>query len=68
MIENCRLNTDMQRTTQMGRDFLKSLRRLRRDLKKCRYCSAKGDCPFLTHWNAQIDAAVSEITTEWATS
>ncbi len=68
MVENCRLQEDAQRTAQMGRDFLKALHRLRRDLKKCRRCSASPDCPILANWNAQIDNAVSEIMAEWKTS
>ncbi len=68
MIQNCRLNEDAQRTAQMGRDFLKALRRLRRDLKRCRRCPSKPDCPLLVVWNAQIDSAISEIMAEWTTS
>ncbi len=68
MIQNCRFKEDAQRTAQMGKDFLKALRRLRRDLRRCRRCPSRPDCPLLAIWNAQIDCAVTEIMAEWTTS
>ena len=48
-----------------GQDFVKALRRLRRDLNACRNCPLAEDCPVLSSFNSQVVAAITEVNIEW---
>jgi hypothetical protein len=65
-VVDCPIKQDAERTIELSRDFLKSLRKLRRSLRKCKKCAAGPDCKLLREWNAQIEQAIDEVNEEWA--
>jgi hypothetical protein len=64
---DCPIRRDAEQAFELSKDFLKSLRKLRRSLRKCRRCPAGPECKLLREWNAQIDQAIDEVNQEWST-
>jgi hypothetical protein len=63
---------DVAALTGLSRDMLRQLRKLRRDLKACEECpnydpglSGNRQCPFLSEFQAQTNAAINEVWEEW---
>jgi hypothetical protein len=46
--------------------MIKSMRRLRRSLLSCETCSLLEECAYRSQFNAAVDAAILEVTEEWA--
>jgi hypothetical protein len=63
---DCPIREEAEQAIQLSKDFLKSLHRLRRSLRKCRRCPARPECKLLREWNAQIDQAIDEVNEEWS--
>ena len=63
---DCPIRIEAEQTVQLSKDFLKSLRKLRRSLHKCRRCAARPECRLLQEWNATVDQAIDEVRQEWA--
>jgi hypothetical protein len=49
----------------LGRNFSKALRRLRRDIAHCNTCSALDTCPLLANLNETIQTAINQVLDEW---
>jgi hypothetical protein len=49
----------------LSRDLIKTLRRLRRDLRMCARCKQTVTCPMLRDFNTQVQAAIDQINDEW---
>jgi hypothetical protein len=63
---DCPIRQDAEQTVELSKNYLKSLRKLRRSLRKCLKCAARPECSLLREWNAQIDQAIDEVNEEWA--
>ena len=64
--DHCPVKASARRALSEAADFLRKLRSLRSELEACRSCSRGFRCPTFAEINAQIDAAVDEISDEWA--
>ena len=56
---------DAEQVAITGENFVKALRRLKRDLNACRSCPLAEDCPVLSSFNSQVVAAITEVNIEW---
>ena len=63
--DTCPVRADAEQVATAGQDFVKALRRLRRDLNACRNCPLAEDCPVLSSFNSQVVAAITEVNIEW---
>jgi len=63
--DTCPVKADVEQVATTGENFLKALRRLRRDLNACRSCPLAEDCPVLSSFNSQVVAAITEVNIEW---
>jgi len=64
----CPLQENASKTVGLGKDLVRSLRRLRRDLQACKTCpSGKAGriCPVRQDFNNQVDTAIAELNAEW---
>ncbi len=50
-----------------GQDLAKALRRLKRDLSRCRSCEQNPDCILWQEFNEMFDKVIDEIHQEWET-
>ena len=64
-LDTCPVKADAEQVATTGENFLKALRRLRRDLNACRSCPLAEDCPVLSSLNSQVVAAITEVNIEW---
>jgi hypothetical protein len=64
-LDTCPVKVDAEQVATTGENFLKALRRLRRDLNACRSCPLAEDCPVLSSLNSQVVAAITEVNIEW---
>jgi hypothetical protein len=65
-VVDCPIREEAEQTIELSRNFLKSLRKLRRSLRKCQSCPARQECKLLRGWNSQIEQAIDEVNEEWA--
>ena len=69
---SCPIYGDVAALTGLSRDMLRTLRKLRRDLKACEDCpnydpdmSGNHRCVFLSEFQTQANAAINEVWEEW---
>lgn len=62
---NCTVARSAEGVLKAGNDFVKKLRRLRRDLDLCEQCPHNDDCKIKIEFNFLVDAAIAEINDEW---
>jgi hypothetical protein len=64
-LDTCPVRADAEQVATTGENFVKALRRLKRDLNACRSCPLAEDCPVLSSFNSQVVAAITEVNIEW---
>jgi hypothetical protein len=64
-LDTCPVKADVEQVATTGQDFVKALRRLKRDLNACRSCPLAEDCPVLSSFNSQVVTAITEVNIEW---
>jgi hypothetical protein len=62
--ETCPVLADAARITDLAQDLQRTMRRLRRDLDRCKTCPAGEQCPVLQNYQAQISQAITEVFSE----
>ncbi len=60
----CPILVDAARITDLAQDIQRTMRRLRRDLNRCKTCPAGEQCPVLQSYQAQISQAIAEVFSE----
>jgi hypothetical protein len=61
----CEVEIARNETIKLGEDMERSIRKLRRALKKCKKCDHFDDCQILKNLNSQIQAALESVIDEW---
>ena len=62
--DTCPILADADRITELTQDIRRAMRRLRRDLNRCKTCPAEEQCPVLQNYQAQISQAIAEVLSE----
>ncbi len=62
---NCLVQADTLRISALSGDLVKTLRRLRRDVRRCDQCSGVDDCPVLKGFTSQVQEAIQGVLDEW---
>jgi hypothetical protein len=62
--DTCPILADAERITELTQDIRRAMRRLRRDLNRCKTCPAEEQCPVLQNYQAQISQAITEVLSE----
>ena len=62
--DTCPILADTARITDLAQDLQRTMRRLRRDLSRCKTCPAGEQCPVLQNYQAQISQAITEVLSE----
>ena len=62
--DTCPVLADTARITDLAQDIQRAMRRLRRDLNRCKTCPAEEQCPVLQNYQAQINQAITEVLSE----
>jgi hypothetical protein len=62
--DTCPVLADAARITDLAEDLQRTMRRLRRDLNRCKTCPAGERCPVLQSYQAQIRQAILEVFSE----
>ena len=62
--DNCPILADAARITDLTQDIRRAMRRLRRDLNRCKTCPVGEQCPVLQNYQAQINQAITEVLSE----
>jgi hypothetical protein len=60
----CPVLADAARITDLAQDIQRTMRKLRRDLNRCRSCSAGEQCPLLQDYQAEVSQAIAEVLSE----
>jgi hypothetical protein len=48
-----------------GHDLVRVLRKLKREMKRCRKCRGAVTCPLTAQFQGMVDAVVDELNREW---
>jgi hypothetical protein len=62
--DTCPVLADAARITDLAQDIQRAMRRLRRDLDRCKTCPAGERCPVLLNYQDQISQAITEVLSE----
>ncbi len=62
---SCPIEQDLITLSATSKEFVRQMRRLRRDLIRCKKCPRLSTCCFIKHYNDLVDAAVQELYEEW---
>ncbi len=61
----CPILGDTASIQALSQNFVKALRRLRRDLAHCKHCHSIEHCPVLANLNSTIQIAICQVLDEW---
>ena len=61
----CPVAQDAQQIQDLTTTTVKAMRKLRKDLRRCKTCSCLEDCPIKTNLHESIQAALDQIYEEW---
>ena len=61
----CPVLDDTVLIQSLSTDLVKTLRKLRRDLRACESCPGVDECPVLKNFNGQVTTAIHEVIEEW---
>jgi hypothetical protein len=62
----CPILADITHLTDLTQDIQRTMRKLRRDLNRCKACPAGEQCPVLQNYQAQVSQAIAEVLAELA--
>jgi hypothetical protein len=62
---NCPILSGTTRITNLAQDMRRTMRKLRRDLNRCKTCPAGQQCPFLQDYEERISEAISAVLAEF---
>ena len=63
---NCPILASATRITNLAQDMRRTMRKLRRDLNRCKTCPARQQCPILQDYEGQITEAISAVLAEFS--
>jgi hypothetical protein len=63
--QDCPILEDTAHLQGLSQDMLRTLRKLKRDLRNCEKCACVYDCPVLKEFNASVQTAIQEVLDEW---
>ncbi len=63
--ETCPVKKDTQAMTGLSAEMQRTLRKLKRDLRRCPACEFVENCPTLKAFNSTVDAAILAVNEEW---
>ncbi len=64
-MENCPIRKDAGQVMATTHDLRRFIRRLRRNLERCRPCEYFDDCSLWVNFHRLIDASIAELNIEW---
>jgi hypothetical protein len=62
---HCPVWAQVHETSASSRQFLASMRKLRRLMRNCSECALQSDCPLWEEFNRSFIAAVQTVMEEW---
>jgi hypothetical protein len=62
---DCPVITQARLVSDKTTDLTRAIRQLKRQMHLCAGCPRSGDCPVITQFNHDLDAAIEQITIEW---
>lgn len=63
---NCPILAGTTRITNLAQDMKRTMRKLRRDLNRCKTCPAGQQCPVLQDYEERISEAISAVLAEFS--
>jgi len=63
---NCPILASTTHITNLAQDMRRTMRKLRRDLNRCKTCPARQQCPILQDYEGQITEAISAVLAEFS--
>ena len=64
-IYDCPVRADTRKIQDLGKEMLKSMRRLRISLRACDHCDLVEECTFREEFNGIVNRVVDEILEGW---
>lgn len=64
---NCPVLAGISRISDLTQDIQRTMRKLRRDLDRCKTCPAGPQCPVLQEYQALIHEAITDVLAELET-
>lgn len=62
---DCPVKQDTLQIQKLGDDMVMALRKLRKDLRRCKKCEKEADCEIRRDVAQIIHTAIHEVTEEW---
>lgn len=62
---SCPIIQDTRQIQGLSHDLTRVLRKLRRDIQKCRDCPSFDNCATLREFNSAVTIALDEVSGEW---
>ena len=62
---SCPIAPRVSQVLNLSSDLGRAMRRLRRELNACQACPAGEDCRFISYFQEQVNAAITQVNAEW---
>ena len=62
---SCPIAPRVSQVLNLSSDLGRAMRRLRRELNACQACPAGEDCRFMSYFQEQVNAAITQVNAEW---
>jgi hypothetical protein len=62
---SCPVAPRVSQVLSLSSDLRRAMRRLRRELNACQACPVGEDCRFMSYFQGQVNAAITQVNEEW---
>jgi len=62
---SCPIASRVSRVLNLSFDLRQAMRRLRRELNACQACPLGENCRFMSYFQGQVQAAITQVNEEW---
>jgi len=62
---NCPIKVDLNKAIDLGGEYSKIMRKIRREIGICDTCTSRTDCEVRSRFDQAVDEVIAELNREW---
>ena len=62
---NCPIRADLEKAQELGGEYSKIMRKIRREIGICDSCTSRSDCEIRPKFDRMVDEVINELNREW---
>ena len=62
---NCPIKADLEKANEIGGEYSKIMRKIRREISICDTCTGRTNCEIRSRFDRMVDEVIAELNREW---